>query len=99
MGMDKDETSAPGELLKVGGHTYRIRTQVVVEEVDDSAEAEPTNQVRQRGDGSFEMTLSDADATSIDKSERAMLETVMPAIRDALSQHLTKVSKKKPKSR
>ena len=83
---------------RFGGRTYRIRTQVVVEEVDGE-EVGPANEVRRRADGSFEMMLLDADATSIDKSERAMLETVLPAVRDALSQHLTSVSKKKPTRR
>ena len=81
----------------MGGRTYRIRTQVVVEEVDGE-DARPNGEVRQRADGCFEMMLSDADATSIDKSEQAILRTCWPAMRDALSQHLTAVSKKKPKA-
>ena len=84
------------ELVRMGGRAYRIRTQVVIEEVDGE-DARRTDEVLQRADGSFEMMLSDADATSIDKSEQAILRTCWPAMRDALSQHLTTVSKKKPK--
>ncbi len=84
-----------GTVFKMGERTYRIRAQVVVEEVGIEAET-PSNEVRQRSDGSFEMLLSVEDATSIDKSERAVLETALPAVRAALSQHLSAVSKKKP---
>ena len=83
------------EIVRMGGRAYRIRTQVVVEDID-TEETQQTNGVRQYADGSFEMMLSDADATSIDKSEQAILQTAWPAMRDALSRHLTVVSKKKP---
>jgi hypothetical protein len=86
------------ELVRIGGRAYRIRTHVVIEEVDGE-DTLPTDEVLQRGDGSFEMMLSDADATSIDKSEQAILRTCWPAMRSALSQHLTAVSKKKPNVR
>lgn len=84
------------KLVRMGGRAYRIRTQIVIEEVDGE-DARRTDEVLQGADGSFEMMLSDADATSIDKSEQAILRTCWPAMRDALSQHLTVVSKKKPK--
>ena len=38
-----------------------------------------------------------ADATSIDLSEQAILRTSWPAMRDALSRHLSAISQKKPK--
>jgi hypothetical protein len=44
------------------------------------------------------MLLSNADATSIDRSEQAILRTSWPAMRDALSRHLSMISKKKPKT-
>jgi hypothetical protein len=84
------------ELVRMGGRAYRIRTQIVIEEVDGE-DAPRTDEVLQRADGSFERMLSDADAISIDKAEQAILRTCWPAMRDALSQHLTAVSKKKPK--
>ena len=85
------------ELVRLGGRAYRVRTQVVVEEVDCDDDPQST-EIRQGADGSFEMMLSDVDATSIDKSEQAILRTCWPAMRNALSQHLNAVSKKKPNS-
>lgn len=99
--MSKLETVTLGgseKLVRIGGRAYRVRTQVVVEEVD-CGDAEAGGEVRQGADGSFEMTLSEDDATSIDKSEQAILATCWPAVRGALSQHLHAVSKKKPKTR
>ena len=86
----------PAELVRMGGRAYRIRTQVVVEEVGDD-DTTCTNDVRRSAGGSFEMMLSDDDATSIDKSEQAILKITWVAMRDAFSQHLTAVSKKSPK--
>ncbi|MFW5740629.1 MAG: hypothetical protein ACOC1F_09725 [Myxococcota bacterium] len=84
--------------VRIGGRAYRVRTQIVVEEIDgDEALAEADGEVRRVGDGEFEMMLSEGDACSIDKSERAVLGTCWPAMRDGLSQHLSAVSKKKPK--
>jgi len=84
--------------VRIGGRAYRVRTQIVVEEVDgDEALAEADGEVRRVGDGEFEMMLSGDDACSIDKSEQAVLGTCWPAMRDALSQHSSAVSKKKPK--
>lgn len=96
--MSEHRASKPeemAEIVRVGGQAYRIRTQIVVEEID-TEDTQQANRVRQYADGSFEMMLSDADATSIDKSEQAILQTAWPAMRDALSRHLTTVSKKKP---
>ena len=84
--------------VRIGGRAYRVRTQIVVEEIDvDDALAETDGEVRQVGDGEFEMVLSEVDACSIDKSEQAVLGTTWPAMRAALSQHLSAVSKKKQK--
>jgi hypothetical protein len=83
------------ELVRMGGRTYRIRTHIVIEEVE-AEDARRIDEVPQRADGCFETMLSDADATSIDKSEQAILQSCWPAMREALSRHLTAVSKKKP---
>lgn len=101
MRMDRHETgklTGQADLVRIGGRAYRIRTQVVIEEVEGD-EAEGTSEVRHRADGSFEVMLSDADATSIDKAEQAILQTSWPAMREALSLHLTAVSQKKPSKR
>jgi hypothetical protein len=49
--------------------------------------------------GSFEITLSENDALNIDSCEHALLQTAHPAIRAAISKHLTELSKKKPLSK
>ena len=99
VGMDKHQAvnqDVSSQLVRIGGRAYRVRTQVVVEEVDcDDTQA--SGEVRQGAGGCFEMMLSEDDATSIDKSEQAILGTCWPAMRNALSQHLHSVSKKKPK--
>ena len=46
-------------------------------------------------DDSFEMVISDELGQSIDQYEKALLTTNFPAIRDALSQHLSQLSGKK----
>jgi hypothetical protein len=86
------------QVVGIGGRKYRVRTHVVVEEVDgDSSEA--NSEPVACDDGSFQMLLSDEDATSIDKSEQAILATAWPAMRSGLTEHLAAVSKKKPKAR
>ena len=45
-------------------------------------------------DDSFEMVISDELGQSIDQYEKAVLTTNFPAIRDALSQHLSQLSGK-----
>lgn len=46
-------------------------------------------------DGGYKMVISEADAVSIDNFEAAVLRTAFPAIREAISRHLTETSKKK----
>ena len=84
-----------GQVVRVAGKAYRVRTKVVVEEVDCD-DPEVGGEVRHDADGCFDMILSEDDAVSIDKSEQAILMTCWPAMRQALSQHLETVSKKKP---
>jgi len=48
------------------------------------------------GDGSFKLVFDHKDEFNIDRLENAALNTCYPALREALSTHLTKVSKKKP---
>jgi hypothetical protein len=42
------------------------------------------------------MSIDEADAISIDNCEKAVFRTSHEAIRDALSEHLSQASKKKP---
>ena len=70
---------------------YEIRVKVEVIECDKQNEHGPQEQ----NDGSFTMIIDEKDAASIDNSEKALLSTAYPTIRDALSKHLENVSKKK----
>ena len=70
---------------------YEIRVKVEIVECDKQNEHGPQEQ----NDGSFTMIIDKKDAVSIDNSEKALLSTAYPTIRDALSKHLENVSKKK----
>jgi len=48
--------------------------------------------------GSFNMNISSSTASSIDQCEKALLDVNHVALRDALSSHLTQLSKKEAKS-
>jgi hypothetical protein len=71
---------------------YKIRVKVEFVECDDPEQDSPMKQ----NDGSFEMSIDEAAAISIDNCEKAVLRTSHEAIRDALSEHLSQASKKKP---
>ena len=71
---------------------YKIRVKVEFVQCDDPEQDSPMKQ----NDGSFEMSIDEADAISIDNCEKAVLRTSHEAIRDALSEHLSQASKKKP---
>jgi len=73
---------------------YKIEVQVKIVECAESELSGPTK----RSQGCFEMKISEAEAISIDACEQAVLKTNYEAMRDALSRHLTQVSKKKPVS-
>ena len=99
--MGKPETieqNGATQLVRIGGRAYRVRTQVVIEEVDCD-DVEVSAEVKAGADGGFESMLSEDDAVSIDKSEQAILGTAWPAMRSALAKHLHAVSKKKPNMR
>ena len=71
---------------------YKIRVKVEFIECDDPEQNSPMKQ----NNGSFEMSIDEADAISIDNCETAVLRLSYEAIRDALSEHLSQASKKKP---
>ncbi len=71
---------------------YKIRVKIEFVESDDPEQNSPTKQ----NDGSFEMSIDEAAAMSIDNCETAVMRTSYEAIRDALSEHLSQASKKKP---
>ena len=73
---------------------YRISVEVKIEESDEKADTNPVEQA----DGSFRMVIPDETASSIDDCEQALLRTNYAAVRQAISAHLSRRSKKKPKS-
>lgn len=84
--------------VRIGGRAYRVRTQVVIEEVG-CEQADASGEVHPGDGGCFEVMLSEDDAASIDKSEQAVLGTAWPAMRNALAAHLREVSQKKRRAR
>ena len=70
---------------------YKVKISVELVECNEAVSDTPTKQQ----DGSFSMVVSEEDAVSIDKCEKNILQTAYPAIRSALSEHLTGVSQKK----
>jgi hypothetical protein len=78
-----------GEVYQMG--KYRIRVKVGLVECDD-AEGDG---MKKEGDGDFSMVIDEKDAISIDNCEKSVLLTAYPTIRDAISAHLSEVSKKK----
>lgn len=70
---------------------YQIKVNVEIVECSEDELSEPLKQE----DGSFKMCISEGDAISIDRCEQALLKTNYKAIREAISKHLSEVSKKK----
>ena len=73
---------------------YRISVEVKIEESDDAVAPNPVEQA----DGSFRLVIPEATAGSIDECEQALLRTNYAAVRQALADPLTGLSKKKPKN-
>ena len=72
---------------------YKIKVRVEFIECDDTVNHEVTKD----GDGSSSMIISEQDAISIDMCEKSVLQTAYPTIREAVSKHLSDISKKSPK--
>jgi len=70
-----------------------VKINVELVECNEAVSDTPTEQ----WDGSFSMVISEKDAVSIDKCEKSVLKTAYLTIRSALSEHLTEISKKKPR--
>ena len=74
---------------------YKIRINVEILPTAECPNATPVL----RDDGYVELVIPESEASSIDRCERHLLDTTHPVIRDALSRHLSALSKKKPSSR
>jgi len=70
---------------------YKIKVRVEIVECTEPVQTSP----EKIDDGTFELNISEAAACSIDDCEQALLQANYPAIRDALAQHLSEISKKK----
>jgi len=70
---------------------FKIKVSVEFVECDDETE---NHEVNKNNEGSFSMIISEQDAISIDMCEKSVS---YPTIREAVSNHLSQISKKKPK--
>jgi len=75
------------------GTKIRIRVEFEDQEVSSESVTAPAKD----DDGSFVIELPEAFEGDIDMCEQAVLAANYPAIREALSQHLERISKKKLK--
>ena len=73
----------------------KIRIKIELVETDDPIQNNPLK----GSDGSFSIVVDEAKAISIDQIEKSVLTANWPAIRDAIGQHLTEISKKKLKKK
>ena len=73
----------------------KIRIKIELVETDDPIQNDPLK----GSDGSFSLVVDEAKAISIDQIEKSVLTANWPAIRDAIGQHLTEVSKKNSRKR
>ena len=74
---------------------FKIKVSVEFVECDDTE----NHEVNKNNDGSFSMAISEQDAISIDMCEKSVLQIAYPTIREAVSDHLSQISKKKPKKK
>lgn len=70
---------------------YKIKVNIEIVECQEPVQVRPVK----LEDSCFEFNISDGRACSIDDCEQALLETNYSALREALKQHLSEISKKK----
>ena len=73
---------------------YEISVQVTIKACEGAVDTNPV----EHADGSFRLVIPDKTASSIDECEQALLRTNFAAVRQAISTHLSILSKKKPKN-
>jgi hypothetical protein len=73
----------------------RIKIKVEFEEYEVASES--VTEPIQIEDGSFVVEMPEALEADIDECEQALLRANFPALRDAISQHMERASKKKRK--
>jgi len=70
---------------------YKIKVNIEIVECNDETQLNP----HQQKEGHFEFVISEKPGCNIDQCEKALLQANYPALREALSAHLTQISKKK----
>ena len=70
------------------------RIRIKVEFEDSEVTSESVTEPIQKEDGSFVVEMPEAFEADIDECEQALLRANFPALRDAISRHLERVSKK-----
>ena len=73
----------------MGNYEIRIKIEMVENDTENQGE------LLKQSDGTFTMNISQSEAVSIDKCEKSLLQTAYPALREALKDHMTDISKKK----
>ncbi|MGK5094275.1 hypothetical protein WDW89_19950 [Deltaproteobacteria bacterium TL4] len=68
---------------------YEIKIQIVIQKTEN----EKTNGVESIPEKGFRIVISNESAQSIDESEKALLLVNYPALRQALSNHLSEMSR------
>jgi len=71
----------------------KIRIKIELVETDEPVRNKPLK----GRDGSFSLIVDDNTAINIDQIEKSVLTANWPAIREAVAQHFTEISKKKSK--
>jgi hypothetical protein len=74
---------------------FRIKVEIVETEAEPASDRRPHEQA----DGTFSLVLPQADELNISALDRAALEVSLPALREALSQHLAQAGKKNSKAK
>jgi hypothetical protein len=74
---------------------YKIKVRVELVECDETE----NHEINKNNDGSFSMVISEQDAISIDMCEKSVLQIAYPTIREAVSNHLSQISKKKQREK
>ncbi|MBW2100452.1 MAG: hypothetical protein JRG68_06765 [Deltaproteobacteria bacterium] len=67
--------------------------EIIIKVDIQKTEASTSDSVNKCNDGSFRMVLPQESAQSIDTCEKALLRANCPALREALSLHLSEISK------
>ena len=73
----------------------KIEVSIRIVETDEAVQ----DNLEKNADGNFSVVINEKVSTSIDQVEKSLLQLNYPAIRDAMSEHFTKTSKKKPTQR